>query len=51
VDRFHKKPKIIFILVKITRVLFGPNKYIKIISISLFYDKYNYNINIVDRGN
>jgi hypothetical protein len=50
VNRNYKKPSAIFILAKTTRVSFGQDEYIKSISIPLFFDLYNYNINIIDRG-
>jgi hypothetical protein len=37
-------------LAKTTRVPFGQDEYIKSMSIPLFFDLYNYNINIIDRG-
>jgi hypothetical protein len=50
VNKNHKKPFVIFMLAKTTRVFFGRDKYIKSMSILLFFDLYNYNINIIDRG-
>jgi hypothetical protein len=50
IDRQHKKPKTISILAKTARVPFGPDEYVKTITIPCIYDKYNYNINTVDRG-
>jgi hypothetical protein len=50
VNRNRKKLSVIFILAKTTRVFFGQDEYIKSISIPLFFDLYNYNINIIDRG-
>jgi hypothetical protein len=50
VNRNRKKPSAISILAKTTRVLFGRDEYIKSISILLFFDLYNYNMNAVDRG-
>jgi hypothetical protein len=35
---------------KTTRVSFGRDEYIKSMSIPLFFDLYNYNINIIDQG-
>jgi hypothetical protein len=37
-------------LAKTARVPFGQDEYIKSISIPLFFDLYNYNINIIDQG-
>jgi hypothetical protein len=50
VNRNRKKPSAIFILAKTTRAPFGRNEYIKSISILLFFDLYNYNMNTIDRG-
>jgi hypothetical protein len=50
VNRNYKKPSAISMLIKTTRVPFGRDKYIKFISIPLFFDLYNYNINAVNRG-
>jgi hypothetical protein len=50
VNRNRKKLSVIFILAKTTRVSFGRDEYIKSISILLFFDLYNYNINIIDQG-
>jgi hypothetical protein len=50
VNRNRKKPSVISMLAKTTRVPFGQDEYIKSISIPLFFDLYNYNINTIDRG-
>jgi hypothetical protein len=50
VNRDYKKLSVISILAKTTRVFFGRDEYIKSISILLFFDLYNYNINTIDRG-
>jgi hypothetical protein len=48
VNRNRKKPSVIFMLAKTTRVPFGRDEYIKSMSIPLFFDLYNYNINAID---
>ena len=50
IQRNHKKLKAISISAKTARVLFGPDEYVKLISILFIYDLYNYNINAVDKG-
>jgi hypothetical protein len=50
VNRNRKKLSATSMLAKTTRAPFGRNEYIKSISILLFFDLYNYNINAVDRG-
>jgi hypothetical protein len=50
VNRNHKKPSAISMLAKTTRVPFGRDEYIKFMSIPLFFDLYNYNINTIDQG-
>jgi hypothetical protein len=51
VEQQQKRPKITLILAKTTKVIYGLKKYIKTISIPLFYDLYNYNINIMNKAN
>jgi hypothetical protein len=50
VNRDRKKPSAISMSARTTRVPFERDKYIKSISIPLFFDLYNYNIGTVDRG-
>jgi hypothetical protein len=50
VNRNRKKPSVISMLAKTTRVPFGRDEYIKSMLILLFFDLYNYNMNAIDRG-
>jgi hypothetical protein len=50
VNKNRKKPSVISMLAKTTRVSFGQDEYIKSMLIPLFFDLYNYNINTIDQG-
>jgi hypothetical protein len=50
VNKDRKKPSVISMSAKTTRVPFGRDEYIKSMSIPLFFELYNYNINTIDRG-
>jgi hypothetical protein len=50
VERQRKKSKITLTSVRTARVEYGPNEYIKVMSIPLFYNLYNFNINAMDRA-
>jgi hypothetical protein len=50
VERQRRKPKSSSTSAKTARAPFGPDEYIKAMSIPLFYDLYNYNMNAVDRA-
>jgi hypothetical protein len=50
VERQRRRPKITSTSAKTARAAYGPEEYIKAMSIPLFYDLYNYNMNAVDRA-
>jgi hypothetical protein len=50
VERQHHKPKATSTSAKTTRAPYGPDEYVKLIAIPLFWDLYNHNMNAVDRG-
>lgn len=50
VTRKHKKSKFIFISVRTIKIFFGSEKYIKEILIFFLYNKYNYNINAINKN-
>jgi hypothetical protein len=50
VYRNRKKPSVISMSAKTARIPFGRDEYIKSMSILLFFDLYNYNMNAIDRG-
>jgi hypothetical protein len=50
INRDRKRPSVISMSTKTTRAPFERDEYIKSMSIPLFFDLYNYNINTIDRG-